>query len=125
MSKPKVVGTLSDKVIKQFNLTYELEQEIYCGEDNKQHMMDKHPEDFNKYGDKLEEIINNPDYIAKHPKKDSIEFVKEFKVDNDYVLVAVRATGSGVLFARTLFVMDDEKVKKYRNKNALIPYKND
>lgn len=124
MSKPKVVGTLSDKVIKQFNLTYELDQEIYCGEDNKQHMMDKHPEDFDKYGDKLEEIINNPDYIAKHPKKDSIEFVKEFKVDDDYVLVAVRATGSGVLFARTLFVMDDEKVKKYRNKNALIPYKN-
>lgn len=122
MSKPKVVGTLSDKVIKEFNLTYELEQEIYCGEDNKQHMMDKHPEDFDKYGDKLEEIINNPDYIAKHPKKDSIEFVKEFKVDDDYVLVAVRATGSGVLFARTLFIMDDEKVKKYRNKNALIPY---
>lgn len=25
-------------------------------------------------------IITNPDYIAKYPRKDSIEFVKEFKL---------------------------------------------
>lgn len=123
MSVHEVVGTISDKVIKTFKLNFKINQDILCGESNRNHMKDEHDKDYEMYGDKIEEIIAFPDYIAKHPKKDSIEYIKKFKTkDNDYVLVAVRATGSGVLFARTLFVMSDEKVRKYKSKNALIPY---
>lgn len=89
-------------------------------------MESEHPEDFKQYGDKIEDIINNPDYIAQKPNKknSAIEYIKVFNnEEDDYVLVAVRATGAGTLFARTLFVMDPEKVYKYKNKNALKPYK--
>ncbi|WP_276666177.1 PBECR2 nuclease fold domain-containing protein [Caldibacillus debilis] len=79
-------------------------------------MKSEHPEDFAKYGNKLSEILKNPDYIAKHPKKDSIEYIKIFFDEDkeDYVLVAVRASFSGKFYARSLFVMNDEKVRKYR-----------
>jgi fructose-1-phosphate kinase PfkB-like protein len=96
---------------------------ILCGPDNIKHMQTEHPAHFEKYGSKIDEIIASPDYICKHPKKDSIEYVKVFKNDNnEHVLVAVRASGSGVLFARTLFVMDPKKVQAYQSKNAFKPY---
>lgn len=125
-STNKVIGKLNKFIIDKFELDHKEEQPIYIGEANLIHMKSEHPEDFELYGDKIVEIINNPDYIAKHPKKknSAIEYIKVYKDENnDHVLVAVRATGNGVLFARTLFIMDKEKVERYKNKNALIPYK--
>lgn len=119
----RILGKLNKCIIDEFRLNFKEGQPIYIGESNLKHMESEHPEDFKLYGDKIEEIINNPDYIAKHPNKSSIEYIKVYKNENnDHVLVAVRATGAGKLFARTLFVMDKEKVEKYKNKNALIPY---
>ncbi len=124
MSKDNIVGQITQNVINTFSVNLAEGQPIFCGESNKNHMKSEHPEDFEKYGDKIEDIIRNPDFIAKHPKKDSIEYIKIYKDHNDdHVLVAVRATGSGTLFARTLFVMDSEKVKKYTLVGALKPYK--
>lgn len=120
----EVVGRVSKKVIDTFGLDLIEGQEIYCGESNINHMKEKHPEHFKIYGDKIKEIIEDPDFIAKHPAKDSIEYIKIYETEkDDYVLVAVRAAGSGTLFARTIFIMDPEKVNKYINKNALKPYK--
>lgn len=122
----KIIGNLSKKIIDEFGLSLKEGQPIYIGESNLNHMKSEHPEDFEKYGNRIEEIINNPDYIAKHPNKknSAIEYIKVYKNEHDeHILVAVRATGKGTLFARTLFVMDDEKVKKYTNKSALKPYK--
>ncbi|MDU1228360.1 PBECR2 nuclease fold domain-containing protein [Clostridium sp.] len=127
-NKPKMIGRVSKFIIDKFGLDYKINQEIYIGESNRKHMIKEHPEDYEKYGDKIEYIIANPDFIAKHPTKSnsSIEYIKVFKDENeDYVLVAVRATGGKKLFARTLFVMDPEKVDKYVNVNALIPYKDE
>lgn len=121
----KIIGELNKFIIDRFKLDFIEGQPIYIGESNLNHMKAEHPKDFEIYGDKIEEIIRNPDYIAKHPKKknSAIEYIKIYKNENnDHVLVAVRATGAGTLFARTLFVMDKEKVEKYKNKNALIPY---
>lgn len=121
MMKPKKVGEISDVVINILNLSLDPDTPIFVGQTNLDHMISEHPEDFEKYGEKLEEILDNPDYIAKHPNKDSIEYIKVFydEEKNDYVLVAVRATKTGIYYARTLFVMGDEKVKKYNAKNAL------
>lgn len=122
----KIIGNLSEKVVKEFGLSLKIGQPILLGESNLKHMESEHPEDFKKYGDKIEEIIKTPDFIAKHPKKkdSAIEYIKIFKNEEDeHVLVAVRATGAGKLFARTLFVMDPEKVERYKSKNALKPYK--
>lgn len=117
------VGEVNRKVIDTFGLSISEGVDIFCGPGNIEHMKKEHPEDFEKYFGHIEEIISSPTYICKHPNKDSIEYVKVFiDENNDHVLVAVRASGRGVLFARTLFVMDDEKVEKYNNKNAFKPY---
>lgn len=124
-SENKIIGELNKFIIDRFKLDFMEGQPIYIGESNLNHMKSEHPKDFEIYGDKIEEIISNPDYIAKHPKKknSAIEYIKIYKNENnDHVLVAVRATGAGTLFVRTLFVMDKEKVEKYKDKNALIPY---
>jgi proline racemase len=115
MAEHEVVGTLTKKVIDTFGLSMDEGSIILCGNANKEHMKAEHPDDFEKYGNKITEIIAEPTYICKHPKKDSIEYVK-------HVLVAVRASGTGILFARTLFVMDNEKVRKYKQKNAFKLY---
>lgn len=124
-NSPMVVGRLDQKVVDTFNLSWMGGQEIYCGESNIQHMKTNHPEDYEKYKDELENIIKNPTFIARHPRKKNaaIEYIKVFD-DNDgeRVLVAVRATGKEKLFARTLFVMDPEKVKRYDENGAFIPY---
>ncbi|MGL5751402.1 MAG: PBECR2 nuclease fold domain-containing protein [Paraclostridium sp.] len=123
MEKIDIVGKVNKRIIDEFNLTVDENQEILCGQSNRDHMKSEHPEDYEKYGKYIEDIISNPTYIAKHPKKTSIEYIKVYVTDNNnHVLVAVRATGKGKLFARTLFVMDPVKVEKYKNKNALISY---
>lgn len=88
-------------------------------------MKKEHPEDFAKYGNRLREILQNPDFVSKHPQKDSIEYIKVFGhgSNRDYVLVATRASKKGLYYARTLFVMGREKVQKYRSKGVLWPIK--
>ena len=111
------IGKVSNKIIKLLGLQYKKEEPIFIGEANIKHMRKSHPEDFEKYGDYIADIINNPTYLARNEKKKSIEFIKEFKVDNEYVLVAVRVSNKNTLFARTMYVMAEEKVKKYFKNN--------
>lgn len=123
MGEQIVIGELNQKVIDTFGLSMAPGSTIYCGQDNIDHMKKEHPEAFEKYFKSISEIIENPTYICKHPNKSSIEYVKEYIEDNgEHVLVAVRATAKGILFARTLFVMDDEKVRKYHLKDAFKHY---
>ena len=70
----------------------------------------------------IEDIINNPTYLARNEKKKSIEFIKKYVVDNEYVLVAVRVSYKDVYFARTMYVMSDEKVKKYFEHNYFYKF---
>ncbi|MGE8082107.1 PBECR2 nuclease fold domain-containing protein [Peribacillus loiseleuriae] len=123
--KPEKIGEVNDIVINILNLSLNPNTPIFIGETNIEHMKDEHPEDFEKYGDKIAEILQSPDYVAKHPRKDSIEYIKVFydEEKDDHVLVAVRATTNGIIFARTLFIMGDEKVTKYTKKGAFNTYK--
>jgi hypothetical protein len=58
-------------------------------------MKKSHPADYERYGDRINIIIDSPDYVGINPKDSSIEYVKEFVVDGEHVKVAVRVTGSG------------------------------
>jgi hypothetical protein len=119
--KPEKVGQINDVVISILNLSLDPNTPIFVGETNLKHMEDEHPEDYRKYGSKIKEILENPDYVAKHPNKDSIEYIKVFydSDKDDHVLVAIRATSNGIFYARTLFVMADRKVEQYNAKEAL------
>ncbi len=124
MSGQVVVGKLLKKVIDELKLDFIENQDILCGEGNIEHMKNQHPNDYKLYGDKIEEIIKDPDYIALHPSKGSIEYIKRYKREkDDYVLVAVRASGKGVLFVKSLYILDDGKVDQYNQKKTLKPYK--
>ena len=58
-------------------------------------MKKSHPADFAKYGADLETILAAPDYVGQNPTDGSIEYVKEYVINGEYVKVAVRITGSG------------------------------
>lgn len=112
------IGRITKKVIRILELDYDEEQSIFIGDANIKHMQERHALDFERYGQKMEDIIKNPTYLARNQKKKSIEFIKEYKTQsNDYVLIAVRVSNNGVHFARTMYIMADEKVEKYLKHN--------
>lgn len=85
-------------------------------------MPKEHPEDFKKYGVEIEDIIKNPTYLARNEKKQSVEFIKEYKINGEFVLVTVRVSGKGKYFARTMYIMDNEKVEKYFKHNYFYKF---
>ena len=118
----KQIGKVTKKIIDILGLDYKKEEPIFIGDSNIKHMIEEHPDDFEKYGANIEDIINNPTYLARNEKKKSIEFIKEYRVDNEYVLVAVRVSNKNVHFARTMYIMAEEKVKKYFNHNYFYKF---
>lgn len=118
----KQVGKVTNKIIKILGLDYKKEEPIFIGEANINHMKEEHKEDFEKYGANIEDIINNPTYLARNEKKKSIEFIKEYEIDGEFVLVAVRVSSNNVHFARTMYVMADEKVEKYFKHNYFYKF---
>lgn len=114
---PQTVGIITQNIIDLLQLSFEPGTPILLGESNIDHMRTEHPEDFAKYFDELENILKSPDFVAVHPKNGSVQFVKVF---DNLVMVGVRVSSSGALFARTLFSMSDGKIKSYKKRNALI-----
>ena len=106
-NQKELVGILNSQIIEYFNLSTNF---VYIGEQNKEHIKKKHYEDYSKYYNYISEIINSPDYFGKNPLDNSIELVKEFKVnETKYIKVALRISNSGILFARTLYKLNSYK----------------
>ena len=115
----KVVGTVTSQVASLLGLTVATDSCIYFGPSNLAHMQNSHPADFQKYGSELEHILASPDYVGQNPSDGSIEYVKEFLVDGDHVKVAVRLAGSGRYYARSLYVLNPNRVKNFIAKGTL------
>lgn len=109
----KQIGKVNKKVIELLGLDYEEELPIILGDSNIAHMKRQHLEDYEKYGQDIKEIISDPTYVAKNPKQGSIEYIKEYKINNEFVLVAVRISNKGTMFAKTLFTMTERKKNIY------------
>lgn len=119
---PDIVGRISDRVIELLGIPVPDDRNIYLGYSNINHMMESHQYDYEQYGDKIEDIIENPDYIGLHKNDGSIEYYKEFLVDSEIVKLAVRISGSGMFFARTLYTVDNDSVTRYVAKGTLLKY---
>ncbi|MCL2752649.1 MAG: PBECR2 nuclease fold domain-containing protein [Defluviitaleaceae bacterium] len=113
------VGEISADVISLLGLSVASNEPIYFGVSNKRHMQNKHSADFAKYGVFIGDIISNPDYIGINPKDSSIEYVKDFPVDEDFVKVAVRVSRSGLYFARSLYTLNPSRVQNFINNGTL------
>jgi hypothetical protein len=84
-------------------------------------MMNKHPVEYIRYGAYIHDIVSAPDYIGINPGDGSIEYVKDFPVNNDYVKVAVRVANSGEYFARSLYILSPAKVQSFIFNGTLKP----
>jgi hypothetical protein len=113
------VGLLSKKIIDILGLNIQTNTPIFLGDSNKLHMQTSHPKDYAKYGGDIEFILSNPDYVGINKKDGSIEYVKEFCIDGEFVKVAVRISNNGQLFARSIYVLNNNRVFNFINKGTL------
>lgn len=116
----KQVGTFTPIIIQLLSLSTTADTPIYLGETNIIHMVDNHPDDYTKYFSMLEDILADPDWVIPDPDSDGIQFIKQVDAR---IIVAVRASGSGRFFVRTLFSMTREKVSKYAARGLFDRYR--
>ncbi|MGM9649958.1 MAG: PBECR2 nuclease fold domain-containing protein [Butyricicoccaceae bacterium] len=117
----RIVGTISAQVIALLGLNIPDNTPIFLGDSNVEHMQSRHPKDFEKYGCHISDILKSPDYVARNPKDQSIEYVKEYKIDEEYVKVAVRISNSGTFYARSLYVLNSGRVNRFIRRGTLLP----
>lgn len=115
----RIVGYFRKNVIDALNLSIEPDTPIYIADSNIEHMQKSHSEDYNRYFEKIERILEKPDYVGKNPKDDSVEFVKEYKIDGNFVKVAVRISTGNQYFARSLYVLNPTRVRVFFAKGTL------
>lgn len=115
-----VVGRFHKNVISALNLDIQEGTKILIGDTNTQHMQSSHPEDYEKYGNDIPIILANPDYVGINRKDNSIEFVREYLIDGDFVKVAVRVSGGNKYYARSLYVLNHSRVKNFIAKGTLV-----
>lgn len=94
---------------------------ILMGPSNIEHMKNRHPNDFNTYHHQIPLILSDPDYVRK-ASDGSIEFVKEFKINSEFVKVAVRMSGGSTWYLRTMYVLNSNRVNNYIQKGTLLKY---
>lgn len=115
----KKIGAFSAQIIEVLGLDSPAGTPIYIADSNIEHMKTSHPNDFEKYGDELKNIISNPDYVGKNVKDDSIEFTKEYCIDGEYVKVTVRVSTHSIYYARSMYVLNPKRVKNFIAKGTL------
>lgn len=115
----KRIGFFSSNVIRTLGLDIPAGTPIYIADSNIEHMKTSHPEDYEKYGNELQNIIANPDYVGKNTKDDSIEFTKEYIINGEYVKVAVRVSTQNIYYARSMYVLNPNRVKNFIEKGTL------
>ena len=108
--KARQVGIIDEKTINLLGLTLEPGTPILLGESNLKHMQGSHPEAYQKYFSRLEDILASPDYVNLNPKDGSIKYIKTI---DEHVVVGVRVSTKGNAFARTIFTFEDWKLKQY------------
>ena len=118
----KKIGKIDERLIKLLGLSVRENEPIYIGDSNIIHMKNSHPEDYSKYGSYIIDILSKPEYVGINKKDDSIEYVKAFSIDNEYVKVAVRVSNNGVYYARSLYVLNSNRVENFIRKQTLLRY---
>lgn len=118
------IGEIKQREIDLLGLSLPAGTPIYIGPQNIKHMKQRHPADYAKYGQQVNDIIDSPTYVSLHPSDGSIQYIKEFHESgtDNRVLVAVRAVPNGDLFTRTLFVMSEDKWVNYNAKGYILVY---
>ena len=111
------------KISKHLSMVLErpdlAEKDVFLGSSNIMHMKSSHPQDYLLYHSYIQEIVFSPDYACINSKDGSIELVKEFKIGLEYVKLAIRLSSSGTLYARSLYRLNNNRVKNFIAKGTL------
>lgn len=121
MNQTKAVGKLFPQIEHLIGITPARDRTIYLGESNIAHMKTRHPQDYTKYASFIPLILSAPDYVGRNPSDGSIEYVKEFQVDQTYVKVAVRISQQDRYYVRSLYCLNEKRTRNFIKKGTLKP----
>ena len=57
--------------------------------------------------------------LKLYKKDNSIELVKKFLINNEYVKLAIRISLTGILYARSLYVLNPQRVERFIENGTL------
>lgn len=109
----RIVGVFSEAVIQLLDLPITPGTPILIGEQNIEHIKQRHAYEYDLYFYRIEEIIETPDYVGINPHDHSIGYVKLYEVNGDYVRVAVRVTTNGTYIVRSLHNLSTVNAENY------------
>ncbi len=115
----KKVGEFTSNIINQLQLNIPIGTPILIGDSNENHIKSRHPYEYEQYFNRLSDIIANPDYIGLSPKNNSVQFVKEFIINSEYIRVAVKVTTSKTSFVKTMHLLSTYNAERYIQKGTL------
>ncbi len=95
------------------SLHYPAGTEIWLSKSSIAHITSKHPGPYGIYAKDIPHIISSPEYVGINPKDGSIEFVRQNPLNGDYVKVAVRVSTKGIMFVRSLYVLNSKRVNNF------------
>ena len=116
----KQVGIIKKKIISLLNLSTKANTPIFIGDSNIKHIQTKHPYEFNEYFDKIADIISYPDYVGINHHDNSIEYIKQYLINYETIKIAVRVTTGNQYYVRTMYKLNEAKVKRCLENNDFI-----
>ena len=110
------LGVVGEIIVNSFNLQISPDTPIYIGLSNRIHMENAHREIYLEYESCMQEIIASPDYVGVNPHDDSLEYYKKYGEITINIKLAVRPSGKGVYFAKTLYEINEHSLNSYISK---------
>jgi hypothetical protein len=106
-----IIGKLSKEIIALLKLNRS-ECNIILWEDRfkyiEKHIQDfESEEEFRKHISLIPDIIENPDYVGRHPKDNSIRYIKRI---NELMIVAIRIKDKGNLAFRSAYPITESQL---------------
>ncbi len=115
------VGKIKQNIIDLLQLrNIKADTPIFIGTMNEQHIEKRHPYEYDKYFNDIENILDQPDYIGINPKDNSITYVKEYIIASEYIRVGVKVSAKGIAYAKTLHLLSTYNAERYIQKGTLI-----
>ena len=110
------LGVVGEIIVNCFNLSISPDTPIYIGLSNRIHMENAHREIYLQYQSCMQEIIAYRDYVGVNPHDDSLEYYKKYGDVTVNIKLAVRPTGKGIYFAKTLYDINEHSLSSYISK---------
>ena len=121
MQEARLVGVVSAAVSRTLGddgRQYKAGDMIYIGESNVNHIKRRHSSAYSKYGDRLTQIVSEPDYVSINDEDGSLEYVKIF---DDHVKLVVRIAGDEKLYVRSMYIVYRSRTEFFIKSGRLKP----